>query len=172
VWTPRAKWQERKGWQRVAIEVRGCAVRLLVKVAGCVSAAALGQAGVFFVLVVRGHHKRSKRGKSRAPSWVQAVADGKGGWQLPVSLELLLLKWWQRWELEVGFRWLRSGFGLGEKPCWGFDSGERCVACVGVWGVGVEWVSGVGRVDRWCALGGVSGACAVEFSGCVVERAL
>jgi len=28
------------------------------------------------------------------------------------------------------------------------------------------------RVDRGCALGRVSGACAVDFSGCVVERAV
>jgi len=49
---------------------------------------------------------------------------------------------------------------------------ERGVACVGVRGVGVEWVSWVGRVDGWCALGRVSGSCAVDFSGCVVERAV
>ena len=37
------------------------------------------------------------------------------------------------------------------------------MACVGVWGVGVEWVSWVGQVDGWCALGRVSGSCAVDF---------
>ena len=131
-------------------------------------------ARVFFVIIVRGHHKRTPRGKSRAPMafWVHAVSDGTDGWQLPVSLELLLLQLWQRWELEVGFRWMKSGFGLGEKPCCGFDSGERSVACVGVWGVAMERVLCVGRVDRWCALGRVSGSCAVDFSGCVVERAV
>jgi hypothetical protein len=92
---------------------------------------------VFFVIIVRGHSKRTKRGKSRAPMafWVHAVSDGTDGWQLPVPLKQLLLKVWQRWEVEVGFRWMKSGFGLGEKPCWGFDSGERSVACVGVRGV-------------------------------------
>jgi hypothetical protein len=70
---------------------------------------------VFFLIVVRGHHKRTKRGKSRAPMafWVHAVSDGAGGWQLPVPLEVLVLKLWQRWEVEVGFRWMKSGFGLG-----------------------------------------------------------
>jgi hypothetical protein len=76
-----------------------------------------------------------------------------GGWQLPVPLEVLLLKLWQRWAVEVGFRWMKSGFGLGEEPCWGFDSGERSVERVGVWGVGVEWLLCVGWVDGWCALG-------------------
>jgi membrane protein YqaA with SNARE-associated domain len=87
---------------------------------------------------------------------------------LPVPLEVLVLKLWQRWA--VGFGWMKSGFGLGEKPCWGFGSGERGVERVGVWGVGVEWVSGVG-VDRWCALGGWS-SCALELSGCVVGGAV
>jgi hypothetical protein len=131
---------------------------------------------VFFVIVVRGHHKRTKRGKSREPMafWVHAVSDGAGGWQLPVPLEVLVLKLWQRWEVEVGFRWMKSGFGLGEKPCWGFDSGERSVAW-SAWVYGALVWSGllcVGWVDRGCALGRVSGSCAVDFSGCVVERAV
>ena len=90
---------------------------------------------MFFVIVVRGHRKRTKRGKSRAPMafWVHAVSDGTGGWQLPVSLEVLLWKLWQRWE--VGFRWMKSGFELREEPCWGFESGERRV----VWSA---WVYG------------------------------
>jgi hypothetical protein len=56
-------------------------------------------------MMVRGHPKRTKRGKSRAPMafWVYAVSDGAGGWSLPVPLERLWLKWWQRWEMEVGF---------------------------------------------------------------------
>ena len=35
--------------------------------------------------------------------------------------------------------------------------------CVGVRGVDMERVSWVGQVDGWCALGRVSGACAVTF---------
>jgi hypothetical protein len=48
--------------------------------------------------------------------WVHAVSDGVGGWQLPVPLGVLVLKLWQRWAVEVGFCWMKSGFGLGEKP--------------------------------------------------------
>jgi len=129
VWTPQDKWQQRTGWQRVSLVVRGRKVHLRVKVAGPCRRVGWG-ARVFFVILVRGHRKHTKRGKSRAPMafWVHAVSDGKDGWQLPVPLAVLLLKLWQRWELEVGFRWMKSGFGLGEKPCWGFDSGERSVA--------------------------------------------
>jgi hypothetical protein len=87
--------------------------------------------------------------------WGHAVSDGQGGWSLPVPLGVLLLKWWQRWE--VGFRWLKSGFGLGEKPCWGLDSGERRVA----WRA---WVDGALMWSGYRAWGGWTGG--VRWGGC------
>ena len=55
------------------------------------SSGGMGRAGVFRV-VVRGHSKRTKQGKSRAPMafWVHAVSDGAGGWQLPVPLGVVV----------------------------------------------------------------------------------
>jgi hypothetical protein len=80
VWTPQDKWQQRTGWRRVSLVVRGRAVRLLVRVVGPCRRVGWG-ARVFFVIVVRGHSKRTKRGKSREPMafWVHAVSDGKDG---------------------------------------------------------------------------------------------
>jgi hypothetical protein len=158
VWTPQDKWQQRTGWQRVPLVVRGRAVRVLVRVVGPCRRVGWGKR-VFFLIVVRGHHKRTKRGKSREPMafWVHAVSDGAGGWQLPVPLEVLLLKLWQRWEVEVGFRWMKSGFGLGEKPCWGFESGERSVA----WSA---WVYGALVWSGFRAWGGWTGG--ARWGGC------
>jgi hypothetical protein len=151
MWTPQDKWQQCRGWRRVPLVVRGRAVHLLGKVLGLCRRVGWDK-GVFFVIVVRGHRKRTKRGKSRAPMafWVQAVLDGAGGWQLPVSFEVLLLKLWQRWEVEVGFRWMKSGFGLWGEPCWGFDRGERSV----VWSA---WVYGALVWSGYCAWGGCRG---------------
>jgi hypothetical protein len=158
VWTPQDKWQQRTGWQRVPLTVRGRELHLLVRVEGPCRRVGWGER-VFFLIVVRGHHKRTKQGKSRAPMafWVHAVSDGAGGWQLPVPLEVLLLKLWQRWEVEVGFRWMKSGFGLGQKPCWGFDSGERSVA----WSA---WVYGALVWSGYCAWGGWTGG--ARWGGC------
>ena len=65
---------------------------------------------------------------------------------MPVPLAGLLLKLWPRWEVE--FRWLKSGFGLVEKPCWGFDSGERSVAWR-AWVYGALMWSGYCGWDKW-----------------------
>ena len=73
-----------------------------------------------------------------------------------------------------------GGVSLDEKRVWigseavlgvGQRGAERGVECVGVWGVAVERVSGVG-VDGGSALGWVSGSCAVDISGCIVECAV
>ncbi len=77
------------------------------------------------------------------------------GWQLPVPLRVLVLKLWQRWA--VGFGGMKSGFGLGEKPCWGFDSGERSVA----WSA---WVYGALVWSGYCAWGGWTGG--ARWGGC------
>ena len=158
VWTPQDKWQQRTGWQQAPLTVRGREVRLLVRGEGPCRRVGWGER-VFFVILVRGHRKHTKRGKSREPMafWVHAVSDGTDGWQLPVSLKVLLLKVWQRWEVEVGFRWLKSGFGLGEKPCWGFESGERSVA----WRA---WVYGALLWSGYCAWGGWTGG--ARWGGC------
>jgi hypothetical protein len=49
---------------RILLVVRGRVVRLLVRVVGLCRRVGWGKR-VFFVIIVRGHHKRTKRGKSR-----------------------------------------------------------------------------------------------------------
>lgn len=39
-------------------------------------------------------------------------------WVLPLPIETLLAAAWQRWELEVAHRELKTTFGLGDKQCW------------------------------------------------------
>ncbi|BCW95919.1 MAG: hypothetical protein KatS3mg018_1401 [Fimbriimonadales bacterium] len=152
-WRPCEVWQGRTGWQMVQIHARGRAIRVPVRVLGPCRRKDWG-APVFFVILVRGRRKRRKREKTRAPQafWVQAVGDGQGGWQLPLALERLVGLLWQRWEIEVCFRSLKSGFGLGEKPCWGLVSGERSVSW-SAWVYGVLVLSGY-RAWGWLRAGG------------------
>ena len=48
---------------------------------------------------------------------VNAIQNEQGEWVLPLALKILLFWAWQRWELEVCHRELKTTFGLGHKQC-------------------------------------------------------
>lgn len=118
--TPHASWQQRAGWQSVPVLVRGRTLPLRVRVVGpCLITDAPDHP--LFLLVVRGiDHQRRGRRVRRAPTFwlVSAVPDGADGWRLPRPVAELLAWAWQRWEVEVMHRELKSGFGLGQQQAW------------------------------------------------------
>jgi hypothetical protein len=69
------------------------------------------------LIVVRGKGNRRTRRKP-LPFLVNAVVNDQGQWVLPLPVETLLFWAWQRWEVEVAHRELKSNFGLGHKQCW------------------------------------------------------
>ena len=70
-----------------------------------------------FLIIVRG--KGNKRTRRRPlPFLVNAIQDDSGKWCLPLPVDQLLFWAWQRWEIEVAHRELKSNFGLGNKQCW------------------------------------------------------
>jgi hypothetical protein len=76
-----------------------------------------------FLVVVRGNSwlagKKQPRRKYRNPGFylISAVKQDTG-WGLPLPIDQILAWLWQRWELEVAHRELKTGLGLGEKQCW------------------------------------------------------
>lgn len=113
--TPQALWQERTGWQRLTLSVRGRERPLQVKVRG--PFLRRGAAGCpLFLIVVRGKDHGPVR-REPLPYLVNARRTSAGSWQLPLPLETLLFWAWQRWEIEVCHRELKSNFGLGNKQC-------------------------------------------------------
>lgn len=113
--TPQALWQERRGWRRLTLTVRGRERHLQVKLrCGVVRKGAAHRP--LCLIVVRGKDNRRTR-REPLPFLVNAVRDAAGAWQLPLPLETLLFWAWQRWELEVAHRELKAGFGLGDKQC-------------------------------------------------------
>jgi len=74
-----------------------------------------------FLLVVRGQ-TYSKHGHRKhrlpVPYLVNALLLPDGTWTLPLPVRTLLFWAWQRWEIEVCHRELKSNFGLGNKQCW------------------------------------------------------
>lgn len=114
--TPQQVWQERHGWQRLELTVRGRVRHLQVKVRGPVLRRGAPDCPLFLI-VVRGKDNRRTR-RDPLPFLVNASLSLDGHWALPLPLETLLFWAWQRWEIEVAHRELKATFGLGHKQCW------------------------------------------------------
>lgn len=112
-----------RNWPTQVVDVRGKQIKMRYQVLGPFVREGLPKRPLFLI-VVKGMHrlvgKKKPRYKHRAPSFylVSAVQTAKGDWQLPLSIASLLTWLWQRWEIEVAHREMKSGLGLGEKQCW------------------------------------------------------
>lgn len=115
-----AEWlKERAGWLSVNLKVRGRVRDLRYRVEGPFVRQDLPKQPVY-LLVVRGCDRVvDGRRVKRDPGFYLVSAKQAGDtWELPLPAEELLAWAWQRWELEVEHREVKSGFGLGEKQCW------------------------------------------------------
>ena len=73
------------------------------------------------MLIVIGGGKRPKgsRRKNYKPCFFLVSAIFVNNlWALPFRITKILTWLWQRWELEIAHRQMKSGLGLGEKQCW------------------------------------------------------
>ncbi len=117
---PQAFWREKSGWKRMTLLLRGRQRRLQYRVEGPFLRKGAADTPLF-LLIVRGqkytHHGRVQRRDPR-PYLVNAVQDVNGNWTLPLDPATLIFWAWQRWEIEVCHRELKSNFGLGNKQCW------------------------------------------------------
>ncbi len=73
---------------------------------------------------------------------------GRGA--LPLPLDELLVWLWQRWEVEVAHRELKSGFGVGEMQCWHPASAVATVQ----WGIWLYAVGLLAAYRTWGICGG------------------
>lgn len=135
---------ERTGWRRRKLFVRSRGVPARFRVEGPYILKKAPERPVFLV-VVKGldRVRAGRRRRRREPSFflVSAIPDGEGGWTMPYPAEELLLWAWQRWEVEVCHREMKTGFGLGEAQCWGRRSAVMSVRW-GAWCYGVLVLAG------------------------------
>ena len=159
--TPADYWRQRTGWQRLVLTVRGRQRHLQVKVAGPFLRKGAA-ACPLFLIVVRGKDNQRTR-RQPLPFLVNAVQDDADTWSLPLPVADLLFWAWQRWEVEVAHRELKSNFGLGNKQCWQplaavrsvqwsawvyallLLAGYRCWGVTGAPAVPTRWWRGSGR---------------------------
>lgn len=109
-------------WQHREILVRGRTILMKFQVLGPFVRDGLPERPLFLI-VVKGMHrqvgKRKPRWQHRKPAfYLVSAQQHQGRWQLPLPIETVLAWLWQRWEVEVAHREMKSGFGVGEMQCW------------------------------------------------------
>jgi hypothetical protein len=147
-----ADWlKERQGWQTFQARVRGKEREMRYRVEGPYLRDGLPSRAVFLI-VVRGIDRkvRGRRVKREPTFYLVSALQEKGKWVLPFSAEFLLTWAWQRWELEVQHREIKSGFGLGEKQCWNRLSAVTSVQ----WSAWVYAILVLAGYRTWGLLGG------------------
>jgi hypothetical protein len=111
------KW--RTGTHVVDVLVRGVTRRLRYRIVGPVVRKGVPDKPLFLIVVSGQVYKKSKRTKERRPAAYLVSAKWQDGrWVLPVAPALLLAWLWQRWEMEVAHREMKSSLGVGEQQCW------------------------------------------------------
>jgi hypothetical protein len=114
--SPQELWREKKGWRKLEITVRGKLRHLQYRLQAPLLRKGAANTPLILI-VVRGKSKLRTR-REPLPFLVNAAQNEAGQWVLPLAIEILLFWAWQRWEIEVAHRELKSNFGLGEKQCW------------------------------------------------------
>lgn len=111
--------QKRKGFTFQDVVVRGQTRSMRYRVEGPFVRDGLPDIPLFLIVVGGGKRPKGSRRKNYLPCFflVSAVLVN-GVWSLPLPIADLLAWLWQRWELEVAHRAMKSGLGLGEKQCW------------------------------------------------------
>ena len=109
----------RKGFQKLEVMVRGRLRTMRFRIEGPFVRDGLPEIPLFLIVVGGGKRPPGSHRKSYKPCFflVNAI-QVNGQWTLPLPTSLLLAWLWQRWELEVAHRQMKSGLGLGEKQCW------------------------------------------------------
>jgi len=118
--SPQQRWRKRGRWEELKVMVRGRMRHLQYSISQPVLRRGAPHRPLILI-VVRGKKRtntyRHTYRRPPLPFLVNAVQDDDGGWGLPLPIETLLFWAWQRWELEVCHRELKSNFGLGNKQC-------------------------------------------------------
>ncbi len=136
---------ERKGWEKVPVSVRGRQLEMRYRVEGPYLRERAAEHPLWLVVVGGASWKAGKKEpkrKRREPAfYLVSAVQREGRWELPLAMEQVLAWIWQRWELEVAHREMKSGLGVGEKQCWGMRSTVKAVQW-GVWRYGVMLLAG------------------------------
>jgi len=151
---PDSMLRQKGDWDKRTVLIRGRERTLQYRVVGPVLVQKAADHPLYLV-IVRGKQwqvgKRRRRTLRRKPAYYLVAAEWKDEkWELPLPIEDLLVWAWQRWEVEVAHREMKSSFGVGEKQCWGPRSALVSVQ----WSVWVYAVLVLAGYRTWGITGG------------------
>jgi hypothetical protein len=112
--------KQHKGFSQATVMVRGQQRTMRYRIEGPFVRDGLPDVPLMLIVIGGGKRPTGSRRKQYDPCYflVSAVRNDDGDWTLPLPTLALLAWLWQRWELEVAHRQMKSGLGLGEKQCW------------------------------------------------------
>jgi hypothetical protein len=111
--------QVRAGFCKQEVWVRGQVRTMRYRVEGPFVREGQPERPLFLIVIGGGARPPGSRRQRYQPCFFLVSAVLKEGvWSLPLPILDLLTWLWQRWELEVAHRQMKSGLGLGEKQCW------------------------------------------------------
>lgn len=117
--TPQQTLTQPGRWTTARFTVRGRTVTPRVRVTGPWLVQGAPTHPVFLLVVKGVDRGRGATRRQRAPHCFLVSAQATAtGWQLPLSVAELLAWAWQRWEVEVMHRELKSSCGLGDQQAW------------------------------------------------------
>lgn len=142
----------RRGWTERRVLVRGHERRVRVRVEGPFVRQGAPEQPLFLVLMGGQVYRKHGRERSRepVPVLVNAVRGEDGRWKLPLALDEVVVWLWQRWEVEVAHREMKSGVGVGEMQCWNRVSAVATVQ----WGMWLYGTCVLAGYRTWGICGG------------------
>ncbi|HVP49749.1 MAG TPA: transposase [Candidatus Bathyarchaeia archaeon] len=143
-----------RNWPQQSVRVRGQDITMKYQVLGPFVRDGLPERPLFLI-VVKGLHRLVGKSKThykhKDPSfYLVSAVQREGQWVLPFAIPFLLTWLWQRWEIEVAHREMKSGLGVGEKQCWNTRSAVVSVQ----WSVWVYAILLLAGYRTWGLLGG------------------
>lgn len=151
-----AEWLHRglRNWPKSMVWVRGKLIQMRYQVLGPFVREELPEQPLFLIVVRGMHHsvgKKKQVNKHKGPSfYLVSAIQNAGQWRFPLPIQTVLAWLWQRWEIEVAHREMKSGLGVGEKQCWNSRSAVVSVQ----WSVWVYAVLLLAGYRTWGLCGG------------------
>lgn len=110
--------KQRTGWHTTTLTVRGKSRRTVYRVEGPFLRKSMADVPLMLICVRGQTWSRGGNTKRREPcSYLVNAVEQHGQWTLPIPVAVLLTWAWQRWELEVVHREVKSLLSLGDKQC-------------------------------------------------------